>query len=184
MLILMARYESRFLKTDLTSRLGGAIGFACTHAYPLTSSTIGEDLEKGLKGLDMLVYQALKHLAKSVCVVAMLDDEEYKEDMRMYRGSPEPEPEAPAGKVGGAKALLGKAPHSPLLWEDYEDDGDNGAEGSRAYGHCRRRKVTWMNGPSSNGPSKEFAIACLTVSGVPSPAVSRVGLTYYPTVWQ
>lgn len=61
----------------MTLYLGGIIGFSCTHAYPHTSRTIGNDLEKGLKGLDMLVYQAFKHLAKSVRVVAMLDDKQY-----------------------------------------------------------------------------------------------------------
>lgn len=121
----------------------------------------------------MLVYQALKHLAKSVRVVAMLHDEEYNEDIPMYSRSPEPEPEVPTGKVGGSEALLGKAPHSPYIWEGYEYDG-----GSLAYGHYQREKVTWLNGPSSKGPSKEFAIACLTVSGIPFPAVARVSLTY------
>ena len=131
----------------------------------------------------MLVYQALKHLAKSVSMVAMLDDEEYKEYMRMYIERPKPEPETSATKVGGGKALLGKAPHSPLFWENYEDDGDDDDD-SLAYGHYKRRQVTWLNGPSSKGPSKEFAVACLTVRDSPSDAVVCAGLTYCATVWK
>lgn len=150
----------------MTFHLGGGIGFSCTHAYPHTSSTIGNNLKKRLKGLDMLVYQALKNLAKSVRVVAMLDDKEYQEKMRMYADEHDSQDDAQTGKVGGGKALLGKTPHSPFLWEDYED---NSMGGPVAYGHYKRRKVTWLNCPSSPRPSAEFAVALLTVSFIPCP---------------
>ncbi|KAK4039660.1 hypothetical protein C8A01DRAFT_16385, partial [Parachaetomium inaequale] len=58
---------------------GGLLGFTCTHAYPHTSNSAATTLHHTLKGLDMLVYQALKRLTGSVKVTHALDDQLFQD---------------------------------------------------------------------------------------------------------
>ncbi|KAJ3507607.1 hypothetical protein NM208_g15937 [Fusarium decemcellulare] len=107
---------------------GGLVGFTCTHAYPHTSKSSVETLHHSLKGLDMVVYQALKRILGSARVSAVLDDAEWREDQRDWRSdgddeddgcvhvSDAPSPALP-GKTGLARtrdcALIKSATQTP-----------------------------------------------------------------------
>ncbi|KAM0549411.1 hypothetical protein ACHAPJ_009397 [Fusarium lateritium] len=58
---------------------GGLVGFTCTHAYPHTAKSSLNNLQHMLKGLDMVVYQALKRILGTARVTTVLDDKEYQE---------------------------------------------------------------------------------------------------------
>lgn len=73
------------LTTPLTLFPGGLLGFTCTHAYPHTSYSSANTLHHTLKGLDMVVYQALKRLTASVRMTHALDDYSFHESVRMGR---------------------------------------------------------------------------------------------------
>ncbi|KAH7182606.1 uncharacterized protein B0J16DRAFT_321377 [Fusarium flagelliforme] len=55
------------------------VGFTCTHSYPHTSSSSIEDLHHTLKGIDMVVYQALKRILGDASIATVLDESEYVE---------------------------------------------------------------------------------------------------------
>ncbi|KAF4445671.1 hypothetical protein F53441_10620 [Fusarium austroafricanum] len=71
-----AALEKLFEKKELLKE--GLIGFTCTHAYPHTSKSSENKLHHMLKGLDMVVYQALKRILGTAEVAALVDDEEYR----------------------------------------------------------------------------------------------------------
>ncbi|OJD18337.1 hypothetical protein AJ78_01650 [Emergomyces pasteurianus Ep9510] len=58
---------------------GGLIGFTCAHAYPHSAEASKELLPHSLKGIDMVVYQALMRFTDDVIVDAMLDETEYED---------------------------------------------------------------------------------------------------------
>jgi hypothetical protein len=70
--------------THTYSSTGGLIGFACTHGYPHSAKSAIQTVLENLKGLDMLVYQALRRLSNRVNVLAVVhhdagsDEEEYE----------------------------------------------------------------------------------------------------------
>ncbi|KAM7193656.1 hypothetical protein V8F20_008293 [Naviculisporaceae sp. PSN 640] len=56
---------------------GGWVGFTCAHAYPHRSNAMAKTLHHNLKGIDMLVFQALKQLTGprgKVHVTDVVDD--------------------------------------------------------------------------------------------------------------
>ena len=50
------------------------MGFTCVHACPHTSKASVRNIHQGLKGLDMVVYQALKHIVGYARVTAVPND--------------------------------------------------------------------------------------------------------------
>ncbi|KAK3358329.1 hypothetical protein B0T24DRAFT_685585 [Lasiosphaeria ovina] len=50
------------------------LGYTCTGAYLHRSTAVGDDIRRGLRGVDMVVFQVLKHLAEDVRVEVVLDD--------------------------------------------------------------------------------------------------------------
>lgn len=58
---------------------GGLIGFTCTHNYPHTSKGAKQDMTRTLKGLDMVVFQALQRETGNTKVRAVLDARGFEE---------------------------------------------------------------------------------------------------------
>jgi len=164
----------------LTSPTGGVLGFTCTHAYPHTSKSSVDDLHHTLKGLDMVVYQALKRLTGSVQVATVLDDDKYQswKRERGYRdySDEQSETDDEAGDIYTSDTLLGESLGSPTLWRDYEEEGQLDPESIVRYVRpsrgsewqaeqiYSRQKVTWLNDSPGSEAFKELAVAFLTVS--------------------
>lgn len=112
-----------------------------------------------LKGIDMVVYQALKHILGSACVTAVLEDEEYNERMRDQGYSDDSDEED--------NACVSASLNPVLISLEYEEEGipDPGTiEGEYRGAAFPRRAVTWLNHRPHRGTDKEFAIAFITVS--------------------
>ncbi|KAM0337999.1 hypothetical protein ACHAPU_011462 [Fusarium lateritium] len=151
---------------------GGLIGFNCTHAYPHTSRSSVDNLHHMLKGLDMVVYQALKRILGTAQVAAIVDDSQFKRD-REQEWSYEPwKPEdlSPADK----DILKGKAAISTTLKPtftcgydyhevNYLDPGtivdDDEAWSTPVY---PRRSITWLDASPGSRILTEFAVAYAT----------------------
>ncbi|KAL6912721.1 hypothetical protein FSHL1_010403 [Fusarium sambucinum] len=58
------------------------VGFTCTHRYPHASRSSYEQTQFMLKGMDMMVYQALRRNVGKVRVRAVLDDSQYIKEER------------------------------------------------------------------------------------------------------
>ncbi|KAK1593710.1 uncharacterized protein LY79DRAFT_658873 [Colletotrichum navitas] len=124
----------------LTSATGGRVGFTCTHASPHSSGSGAEGLRHGLKGIDMLLYQALKRLvgANAVLIQTALNlsnsycyGEEYRENL--------------------AEAFVTK-PGSPMAYESWEEEED-----IRKFGR-ETVHVTWLNHKPDGSDNRELAI--------------------------
>ncbi|KAL6358972.1 hypothetical protein LRP88_09170 [Fusarium phalaenopsidis] len=122
-----------------------------------------DDLHHMLKGIDMVVYQALKRLLGSACVTAVLDDTEYNQNRRerMMDYSDDEE-----GNYDCVSASL----QPVLTCEDYneEEAPDPGTIADFGSGPAfPRRGVTWLNhGPNSRTAS-ELAVAFITYGNRP-----------------
>ncbi|KAM6537934.1 hypothetical protein FALCPG4_003830 [Fusarium falciforme] len=142
---------------------GGLVGFTCAHAYPHTSHSSMDDLHHTLKGIDMVVYQALKRLLGSACVTAVLDDTEYNQNRQeqMMEYSDEEE-----GNYDCVSASL----QPVLTCEDYDEQEtpDPGTMADFGRGPAfPRRGVTWLNhGPNARTAS-ELAVAFITYGNSP-----------------
>ena len=123
-------------------------------------------MHKGLKGLDMVVYQALKSLVDSVEVAAVLDDKKYQSSLEDWGSG--------ARKAGPSGELIGRLA-TPVLTDDYReyevlnpetlcrrvcDDDDNRWRHESAY---KRRQVTWLNHAPPANSEKELAAAFIAV---------------------
>lgn len=135
------------------------MGFTCAHAYPHTSHSSMDDLHHMLKGIDMVVYQALKRLLGSACVTAVLDDTEYNQNSEERRKYPDDE----EGNYNCVSASL----QPVLTCEGYDEEKmpDPGTIADFGRGPAfPRQDVTWLNhGPNSRTAS-ELAVAFITVS--------------------
>jgi hypothetical protein len=119
-----------------------------------------DDLHHMLKGIDMVVYQALKRLLGSACVTAVLDDTEYnqsrKEWMMDYSGDDE-----------GDYDCVSDSLKPVLTCEDYDEQEtpDPGTIADFGRGPAfPRRGVTWLNHRPNSRTASEFAVAFITVS--------------------
>ncbi|KAF5572387.1 hypothetical protein FPANT_13125 [Fusarium pseudoanthophilum] len=170
----------------------GLVGFSCTHAYPHTSKSSTSNLHHTLKGIDMVVYQALKRILGTAEVAALVDDEEYrhdeqesiperiewkKENWQRYKpDQPEPQITEAEQDILDNKLAIGR-PLRPAVyfWHDYDNRLDP-AEVNAQYGpdwQTDRRKfypredVTWLNGPPGEDVSKELAVAFIAYGNEP-----------------
>ncbi|RSM00093.1 hypothetical protein CEP52_009324 [Fusarium oligoseptatum] len=132
---------------------GGLVGFTCAHAYPHTSKSSMDDLHHMLKGIDMVVYQALKRLLGSACVTAVLDDAEYLQN-RAERGFSDD---------GEANYDCVSASLRPVLtFQEYDENEE--PDPSTAF---PRRDVTWLNHAPNSRTATEFAVAFITYGNEP-----------------
>ncbi|KAF4507702.1 hypothetical protein G6O67_004173 [Ophiocordyceps sinensis] len=77
---------------------GATLGFTCTHSYPHASKSSIRHLSHCLKGLDMVVYQALVLLAGSARVTAVLDDTRQQDEESICSSRPSSPAQAAAGR--------------------------------------------------------------------------------------
>lgn len=141
-----------------------------------------------LKGIDMVVYQALKRILGTAQVAALVDDEEFREDQqesipetiawkkeRWLKDKPDqPEPqitEAEQDILDNKRAIGLTLRPAVYFWHDYDNRLDP-AEVNLQYGDWEkdrsrfypREDVTWLNGPPGEEVSKELAVAFIAVS--------------------
>ncbi|RSL41587.1 hypothetical protein CEP53_012677 [Fusarium sp. AF-6] len=133
---------------------GGLVGFTCAHAYPHTSQSSMDDLHHMLKGIDMVVYQALKRLLGSAYVTAVLDDMKYLRD-RSERGYSDDE-EANYDCVSASLRPV-------LTFPDGNQD-EAAPDPSTAF---PRQGVTWLNHAPNSRTATEFAVAFRTYGNQP-----------------
>ncbi|EWY95012.1 hypothetical protein FOYG_04147 [Fusarium oxysporum NRRL 32931] len=169
----------------------GLVGFSCTHAYPHTSKSSTNNLHHMLKGIDMVVYQALKRILGTVEVAALVDDEEYrhyekesipemiewKKDHRLKYNPHLPEPKITQAEqdVLDDKLAIGTAPKPALVFRHSYEERLDPAEVGLQHKYSRktrgkfypRRDVTWLNGPPDSEVSKELAVAFITYGNEP-----------------
>ena len=58
---------------SLINRIGGLLGFKCTHAYAHTHDLLREALPVALKGRDAIVFAVFEHLGATIQVLPVLD---------------------------------------------------------------------------------------------------------------
>ncbi|KAF5025641.1 hypothetical protein F66182_2247 [Fusarium sp. NRRL 66182] len=169
---------------------GGHVGFTCTHAYPHTSKSSLNSLRHMLKGLDMVVYQALKRILGAAHVTACLDAQRY-EAQRRERKQEEREYQAYLRKKRPQAARARKqaslddsdsedvayisSPMNPaVLFEDFDYERGTLDPGlvtmrdrhsDKPFYH--RTKVAWLNYPPDKQASKELAVAFITYGNEP-----------------
>ncbi|KAL2675624.1 hypothetical protein Neosp_011814 [[Neocosmospora] mangrovei] len=141
----------------------GLVGFTCAHAYPHTSNSSMDDLHHMLKGIDMVVYQALKRLLGSACVTAVLDDSEYNQATHEWRMDCSDDEE-------GEYDCTSDSLQPVLMSEDYEE-GETPDPGTIAdFGSgpaFPRRGVTWLNHGPNHRTATELAVAFITYGNQP-----------------
>ncbi|KAK2052717.1 hypothetical protein LY76DRAFT_583010 [Colletotrichum caudatum] len=133
---------------------GGRVGFTCAHAYPHSSRAAAKGIHHGLKGIDMLLYQALKRIvgAHAVRVQTALDvTDDDEQDAR------DPEEET---KHRGKSFIAD--PGSPAQHGEMDyDSGDVRTIGRKAM------DVTWLNHKPCRSDNRELAIAYMTYGNEP-----------------
>ncbi|KAI1029018.1 hypothetical protein LB505_009256 [Fusarium chuoi] len=171
----------------------GLVGFSCTHAYPHTSKSSTNNLHHMLKGIDMVVYQALKRILGTAEVAALVDDEEYRQDqqesiperiewkkrhwLKYKPDQPEPQITEAEQDILDNKLAVGSAPKPAVVFRhNYEDRLDPAAVGSQSrdlfsletHGQWYpRRDITWLNGSAGEEVSKELAVAFIAYGNEP-----------------
>lgn len=119
-----------------------------------------DDLHHMLKGIDMVVYQALKRLLGSACVTAVLDDSEYNQATHEWRMDCSDDEEGDYDCVSDSLQPV-------LTSEDYEE-GETPDPGTIAdFGSgptFPRRGVMWLNHGPNHRTATELAVAFITVS--------------------
>ncbi|KAK3370022.1 hypothetical protein B0H63DRAFT_421762 [Podospora didyma] len=158
---------------------GGRLGFTCTHAYPhaTNSSARNENIHRTLKGVDMLVYQALKRLTNSVQVTSVLDDEEYQYQQHIWESDDDEEGDDGTNDgeedediatcqttVYVQKSLATARPvlhHEDLRhYERYPDPA--------AFTNFQRQKVMWLNWAPDHTYPRELAAAFIAYGNEPT----------------
>jgi hypothetical protein len=131
---------------------GGRIGFACRHGYPHSSKIAIPTVLENLKGLDMLVYQALRRLSRTVHVRAFVHFERSEWDESTdSEGSSQSEAVPPV-----ELCYLSKL-EGVVFGHDYDQDRQTTAD---ELGFPRK-KVIWLNGRP--GTFTELAAVCVAV---------------------
>ncbi|KAJ4308455.1 hypothetical protein N0V84_012090 [Fusarium piperis] len=142
---------------------GGLVGFTCAHAYPHTSNSSRKNLHHMLKGIDMVVYQALKRLLGSARVTAVLDDEGFKENNTEWvKWADEEERD---------HNCVGTSLWPVLTCDEYEEDravdpGTIEGDFSRKPAFPRQ-DVTWLNHAPNSQTASEFAVAYIMYGNAP-----------------
>ncbi|RSL63556.1 hypothetical protein CEP54_005155 [Fusarium duplospermum] len=142
---------------------GGLVGFTCAHAYPHTSQSSMDDLHHTLKGIDMVVYQALKRLLGSARVTAVLDDTDYMQNRSEGMMDYSDDEEANYDCVSSSLQPV-------LTCEDYDEEEtpDPGTIADFGQGPAfPRRGVTWLNYAPNARTATELAVAFITYGNQP-----------------
>ncbi|KAK4225865.1 hypothetical protein QBC38DRAFT_530161, partial [Podospora fimiseda] len=87
---------------------GGLVGFKCAHAYPHRSNAMADKLQGNLKGIDMLIYRALRQLVGPSGEVVVTDT------FKQYEKKKKP----------GLDCVGAKPLHGPFL-APFDDDNDD-----------------------------------------------------------
>ncbi|KAM5355088.1 hypothetical protein ACJ41O_001734 [Fusarium nematophilum] len=160
---------------------GGLVGFTCTHAYPHTSKSSLGMIHHSLKGIDMVVYQALTRILGAAQVTAVLDKKKYQERLvEEYRGR-RGRPRRPSDAETAEPVMhLATALERTILWDSFNFyDGQldpatvripdllelPGDSDKPVY---PRQGITWLNHPPDDEASRELAIAFLAYGNEPS----------------
>ncbi|KAK2033580.1 hypothetical protein LX32DRAFT_500080, partial [Colletotrichum zoysiae] len=133
---------------------GGRVGFTCAHAYPHSSRAAAKGIHHGLKGIDMLLYQALKRIlgAHAVRVKRALDVTYDDEHNARY----------PKEKIRHRGKSFIADPGSPA--QHGVVDYDHNEKDVRIIG-WRAMDVMWLNHKPGESDSQELAIAYITTYG-------------------
>ncbi|KAF5672554.1 hypothetical protein FHETE_3688 [Fusarium heterosporum] len=150
---------------------GGLIGFNCTHAYPHTSRSSVDNLHHMLKGLDMVVYQALKRILGTAQVAAVVDDSQFRCDLEQEISLADNPAKLEELSPADRDALKGKPAISTTLkptftsWYDYNEVNylDPATIVDDEYGESTpvypRRSITWLEASPGSRTLTEFAVA-------------------------
>ncbi|OBS20501.1 hypothetical protein FPOA_06869 [Fusarium poae] len=159
------------------------LGFSCTNQYPHTSRSSYEYIHHMLKGMDLLVYQALKRNLRGVRVGTVLDDSQYVESQRELKEMELERLEEIANNTQGRWGR--KWPYdydeealdedtvcmtkslSPAWVEDwYRDDEDGYCPDpvNNIDGGFSRAKVKWLNCAPEKRMCREFSVAVASVA--------------------
>ncbi|KAF5535232.1 hypothetical protein FPHYL_13243 [Fusarium phyllophilum] len=170
----------------------GLVGFSCTHAYPQTSKSSTNNLHHMLKGIDMVVYQALKRILGTAEVAALVHDERFREHeqeaiperFEWQKQRRDSNPNLPEAKItqedqdimDNKLAISSALKPAVVFRHNYEDrlnPSKIGAQSEDRYSietHGQwypRRDVTWLNGPPGAEVSKELAVAFIAYGNEP-----------------
>ncbi|KAG8349991.1 hypothetical protein FVEN_g11798 [Fusarium venenatum] len=154
------------------------IGFTCTHRYPHTSRSSYQQTQFMLKGMDMVVYQALRRNVGKVRVRAVLDDSQYIKDQRVMEdqrvkedGDFDPMYDSDLERMedGELKGLLKDSeleldelqrmeelPEIPSSYSPPEDSDEEVLE---------EVVVEWLNDAPNEDTPREFSVAITSVDG-------------------
>ncbi|KAM0441304.1 hypothetical protein ACHAPT_000613 [Fusarium lateritium] len=146
----------KLLECDQFLKEGGLVGFTCTHAYPHTSNSSVGNLHHTLKGIDMVVYQALKRLLGSARVTAVLDDDDYKESTSEWRMDSEDEDWRNSDCI--SDTLVPTFTCDDWCEDEPPDPGAIEAHWQRGP-TFPRRGVTWLDHQPNSQTAKELAVA-------------------------
>ncbi|KAK4233095.1 hypothetical protein C8A03DRAFT_19759, partial [Achaetomium macrosporum] len=132
-------------------------------------------LHHSLKGLDILVYQALKRIIDSIKVSYTLDDYKYQESLNPKAGKAQPPYATPTfirTSIRGPiikRHKAGDEPYpDPETLEYCEYVGYRRTEGTKAYDH---EYVTWLNHSPYKETPRELAVAAMTWGNEPGMGV-------------
>ena len=140
--------------------VGGLIGFKCTHGYPHTSrSAVKNQIAPTLKGLDMVVFQALKDFAIDIDVCAVMKKDQYFED---YYEEDEEESYYEEERDYTRKST------TMMSWGAKEVMTDHGGihewMGPVGWRGFKRDKVTWLNGSPKKFDELQVATVVVSIS--------------------
>ncbi|KAF1817255.1 hypothetical protein P152DRAFT_407734 [Eremomyces bilateralis CBS 781.70] len=159
---------------------GGHIGFTCTHGYPHSSPAAIPHLNPMLKGLDMIVYQALKRLLHHTGVLAVLDGshyEQWRDDHEMTDSDDSTPSDNGTADPHATNVYLSDFLCAPIVWERYTEETSLDPESvthsvtrdNETTWHRERvfpkERVTWLNGDPRS--FKELAVAFMTYGNEP-----------------
>lgn len=177
-----------FIPTITDRCVGRLIGFKCTHAYPHCSQASADTLHHTLKGIDMLVYQALKLLVGNARFNALLDDSDFKRS----RDSDDEDDDSPRPfDFFSTMAPVTDWTGPPTVWGTIDErhiypdpecishclrTGPGGAwQEEQVY---ERREVAWLNFIRGSEIPRELAVAFATVRIPPLHPMLRHALMY------
>ncbi|KAK3942481.1 hypothetical protein QBC46DRAFT_406227 [Diplogelasinospora grovesii] len=185
----------------LRACVGGKLGFTCVHAYAHSHHAQLVELHHTLKGVDMIVYQILRHLvgSDSVRVTSVLNETKF----RGWRDGPNREYDGSSGELYSSDSKREPESHTtkalarqgtwngPLLFGDYEDQRFPVPKDLYDFHHdtqekpFRREKVTWLNYSPNSEAFEDVMAAAFIVHARPGRQTTRVvygnqpGTDYY-----
>ncbi|KAK5989672.1 hypothetical protein PT974_07927 [Cladobotryum mycophilum] len=176
----------QFLTDPKFRAKGRKVGFTCTHAYPHTAQSSLEHLHLTLKGIDMVVFQALKRILGDARVTAVIDMQKYEESLEYgLRDFPKNAPEV---LDQTSNTVFTKTLVAPVCYEggNYEDGYPHpetvfkytrvpiAKSGPRRRPYELREdyffttdNVTWLNHAPNEETAKELSIAYITYGNEP-----------------